>query len=82
LPLASRKIFLDNNRDYTEIYRILTGIARDTESGDVSPIIIIGHPYPETVRAIKDANKMLREKGVVIVPASQLIKDKARNSSS
>ncbi len=82
LPLASRKIFLDNNRDYKEIYKILAGIARDTEGGDVSPIIIIGHPHPETIRAIKDGTKMLREKGVVIVPASKLIKDNARQGSS
>ena len=74
LPLASRKIFLDNNRDYKEIYKILAEIARDTEAGDVSPIIIIGHPHPETIRAIKDATKILREKGVVIVPVSKLIK--------
>ncbi len=74
LPLASRKIFLDNNRDYKEIYKILAGIARDTEAGDVSPTIIIGHPHPGTIRAIKEANTMLREKGIVIVPASKLIK--------
>ena len=78
LPLASRKIFLDNNRDYKEIYKILAGIAKDTEAGDVSPIIIIGHPHPETIRAIKDATRMLREKGVVIIPVSRLINDKAR----
>lgn len=82
LPLASRKIFLDNNRDYKEIYKILTGIARDTGAGDVYPLIIIGHPHPETIRAIKDAVKMLREKGVVIVPASKIIKDKVRQESS
>lgn len=74
LPLASRKIFLDNNRNYNEIYKILTGVARDTESGNLAPIIIIGHPHPETIRAIKDANKILREKGVVIVPVSKLVK--------
>ena len=74
LPLASRKIFLDNNRDYKDIYKILAGIARDTEAGDVSPIIIIGHPHPGTIRAIKEASTMLREKGIVIVPASKLIK--------
>jgi uncharacterized protein len=82
LPLASRRIFLDNNRDYKEIYKILAGIARDTQAGDVSPIIVIGHPHPETIRAIKDATKMLRENGVVIVPVSQLIKDKVRRGSS
>ncbi len=74
LPMAARKIFLDNNRDYKAIYKILAGVARDTEAGDVSPIIIIGHPHPETIRAIKDATKILREKGAVIVPVSELIK--------
>jgi polysaccharide deacetylase 2 family uncharacterized protein YibQ len=75
LPLASRKIFLDNNRNYNEIYKILAGVARDTEAGDNSPIIIIGHPHPETIRAIKDANKILREKGAVVVPVSKLVKE-------
>ena len=82
LPLASRKIFLDNSRDYKETYKILTEIAQEAESGDVSPVIIIGHPYPETIRAIKDATKVLRAKGVIIVPVSQLIKDKAPQGSS
>lgn len=82
LPLASRQVFLDNKRDYREIYKILAGIARDTENGDLSSIIIIGHPHPETIRAIKDATKLLREKGVAIVPVSKLIKDKGRQGSS
>jgi uncharacterized protein len=82
LPMASRQVFLDNKRDYKEIYKILAGIARDTERGDVSPIIVIGHPHPETIRAIKDGAKLLREKGAVIVPASKVIKDKARQGSS
>ena len=75
LPLAPRKIFLDNNRNYNEIYKILAGVARDTEAWDSSPIIIIGHPHPETIRAIKDANKILREKGAVVVPVSKLVKE-------
>lgn len=82
LPLASRKIFLDNNRDYKEIYKILISIARDTQAGDVSPIIIIGHPHPETIRAIKDAVNILREKGVSIVPVSKLVKHKAYQGTS
>lgn len=82
LPLASRKIFLDNTRNYKEIYKILAGIARDTQAGDVSPIIIIGHPHPETIRAIKDAILLLREKGVSIIPVSELIRANARHGSS
>jgi polysaccharide deacetylase 2 family uncharacterized protein YibQ len=71
LKVAERKIFIDNNRNYNEIYNNLVNVA---QSEDVSPKIIIGHPYPETVRALKDAVKVLREKGVTIVPVSQIIK--------
>ncbi|MEN6376192.1 MAG: divergent polysaccharide deacetylase family protein [Smithella sp.] len=74
LTIASRRIFLDNNRNYNEIYKILIKIARDTETGNITPIIIIGHPHPETIRAIRDANKILREKGVVVVPVSKLVR--------
>jgi uncharacterized protein len=82
LPVASRKIFLDNNRDYDEIYKKLMEVARDTGAGNSTPIIIIGHPYPETIRAIKDAASILRSKGVQVVPASRLIKEKAASGSS
>jgi len=75
LPVAARKIFLDNNRDYNEIYNNLLNISKN--NGDVSPLIVIGHPYPETIRAIKDATRVLREKGILIVPVSQIIKAKA-----
>ncbi|MFZ3105718.1 MAG: divergent polysaccharide deacetylase family protein, partial [Smithella sp.] len=44
LPVAARKIFLDNNRDYNEIYNILINVAK--KNGDDAPVIIIGHPYP------------------------------------
>ena len=75
LPVAARKIFLDNNRDYNEIYNNLINLSKN--NGDVSPLIVIGHPHPETIRAIKDATRVLREKGILIVPVSQIIKAKA-----
>jgi len=71
LPVAARKIFLDNNRDYNEIYNNVINVAK--KDGDVSPVILIGHPYPETIRAVSDAIKVLREKGVSIVPVSQIV---------
>jgi len=76
LPVAARKIFLDNSRDYNEIYNSLINI--DKKDGDVSPLIIIGHPHPETIRAISDAVKVLREKKVSIVPVSQIIIKKSK----
>ncbi|MBN1365112.1 MAG: divergent polysaccharide deacetylase family protein [Syntrophaceae bacterium] len=76
LNIAERKIFIDNNRNYNEIYDNLINV---TKSNDDSPVIIIGHPYPETVRALKDAVEVMRAKGISIVPASRIIKE-ARNS--
>jgi uncharacterized protein len=74
LPLAARKIFLDNSRDYNEIYNNVINVAQ--KDGDVSPVILIGHPHPETIRAISDAVKVLQEKRVSIVPASQIVRKK------
>ena len=74
LPVAARKIFLDNNRDYNEIYNILINVAQ--KNGDDSPVIIIGHPYPETIKAVSDAVKVLKEKEITIVPVSRIIKNK------
>jgi uncharacterized protein len=70
IQIAGRKIFIDNKHDYSKIYHILINVAKD---GDVAPEIIIGHPHPETIRAIKDATKVLRDKGISIVPASKII---------
>lgn len=70
LPIASRKIFLDNSRDYNEIYNTLMNVTHN----HASSLILIGHPYPETIRAISDASKVLREKGIEIVPVSEIIK--------
>lgn len=75
LKVASRKIFLDNERNYSKIYQILMDAA-EAPAGH-APLIIIGHPYPETIRAIRDANKAFREKGVSIVPVSKLLQSPA-----
>lgn len=80
MQMASRKVFLDNDRDYNEIYKKLLEVTQN--SSDVSPVIIIGHPYPETIRAIKDASRVLREKGILVVPVSKLIKGKSFSGSS
>ena len=80
LNVASRKIFLDNDRDYSKIYQILMEVA-EAPNGN-SPLIVIGHPYPETIRAIRDADKVFREKGVSIIPVSKLMKKKTSDGAS
>ncbi len=80
LTVASRRVFLDNDRDYSKIYRILMDVARTPDGG--APLIVIGHPYPETIRALRDANKIFQEKGVSIIPASKLLKKNASQDAS
>lgn len=73
LPMSERKIFIDNDRDYKKIYNNLINISK---ANDNTPVILIGHPYPETILAIKDATKVLREQGISIVPVSKIIAGK------
>jgi len=80
LTVASRKIFLDNERDYHKIYQILIQVA-DAPAGN-TPWIVIGHPYPETIQAIRDACKVYQEKGVTIIPVSKLIKKQTSDGAS
>lgn len=80
LTVASRRIFLDNERDYDKIYRILMDVA-DAPAGN-GPVIVIGHPYPETIRALRDASRIFQEKGVSILPASKLLKRNAADGAS
>jgi hypothetical protein len=80
LSIASRKVFLDNERDYSKIYRILLDAALAPAGS--APVIMIGHPYPETIRALRDASIVFREKGVSIIPASQLLKKNATRGAS
>ena len=80
MTVASRKVFLDNDRDYSKIYQILMDVA-EAPAGS-APLIVIGHPYPETIRAIRDASKVFREKGVSIIPVSKLMKKKTSEGAS
>ncbi len=80
LTVASRTVFLDNDRNYSKIYQILVDVA-EAPAGNAMPIVI-GHPYPETIRALKDAHKVFQEKGVSIIPVSKLIKKKTTENAS
>jgi polysaccharide deacetylase 2 family uncharacterized protein YibQ len=71
VPSASRDVFLDDDRDpraiRRQLARLLT-IARTTGKG-----VAIGHPYPETLRVLKQIIPHLHEYGVRLVPMSVLI---------
>lgn len=71
LPAAARDLFLDNQRDPVSIGRQLDKlIAQAQRTGQA---IAIGHPYPETIAALRVALPRFEHAGVRLVPASRLI---------
>ncbi len=58
IRFLSRSAFIDNGADSEETYQILTRTIDDGRQNRRHGRILIGHPYPSTVRALK---RLLRE---------------------
>ncbi len=71
IPTAKRHVFLDNNVDQVHISEQLHRLAR--MASQQGHAIGIGHPYPETLLALKRTLPVLRQAGVRIVPISRLV---------
>ncbi|MDZ7713220.1 MAG: divergent polysaccharide deacetylase family protein [Rhodovibrio sp.] len=71
---ATRDVFLDNQRDLAAIRAQLAEaerIAKETGSA-----VAIGHPYDETIQALKAWLPTLGDKNIALVPISALAKDR------
>ncbi len=68
---AERSVFLDNKRDVEYIRERLTELIEVANRKGEG--IAIGHPYPETIRAIEEMAPLFREKGVEVVRLSELV---------
>jgi hypothetical protein len=51
VPFASREVFIDHAVDRDRVFRNLGGLLQ--KKGRRQSILVIGHPYPETVQALK-----------------------------
>ena len=71
LRAAGRDIFLDNDQDVklicNQIQKLVNVAVRHGSA------VAIGHPYPSTIEALKQALPDLRAKGVEVVPVSELV---------
>lgn len=74
IPVINRDVFLDNNNDVDYIMGQLAELERTAKKNGNS--VGIGHPYPETVSALKRWIPTLKEKGITIVPISQTVREK------
>ncbi|MBF0142367.1 MAG: divergent polysaccharide deacetylase family protein [Magnetococcales bacterium] len=72
VPWAVRQVFLDNVANEGAIGRQLTLLER--EARHRGGAIGIGHPYRATLRSLERWLPGLRERGLVLVPVSQLLR--------
>jgi polysaccharide deacetylase 2 family uncharacterized protein YibQ len=68
---ADRNVFLDNTRDVEYIKRQLREAVRHAQRRGRA--IAIGHPYPETIRALKESVPALASQGIDVVGVSEII---------
>ena len=80
LRFLSRDVFIDNNQDYTFILDTLNHLSEKKDPQNKDPFLIIGHPYPSTIEALKKAIPHLKAKGIDIVPVSEMIDIAARKN--
>jgi polysaccharide deacetylase 2 family uncharacterized protein YibQ len=69
---TERAVFIDHHRGYTAALTNLTQPHRsDWEKG--KPLLLIGHPHDETIRALREAQSHWREEEVQVIPVSAFI---------
>ncbi len=74
IPVTNRDVFLDNVREEGYILNQLAELERVAKANGSA--LAIGHPYPQTVRALKQWIPTLAEKGITIVPISQSVAER------
>lgn len=70
--VTNRDVFLDNVREEGYIMGQLAELERAAKSNGSA--IAIGHPYPQTVSALKEWIPTLEEKGITVIPISQSVR--------
>jgi len=70
---AARDVFIDHAPGYAAALRNLTGAFRQGRRNG-APVLMIGHPHMETVRAIRDALPFWQKEGVKVIPVSACLR--------
>jgi len=73
VPFLARKVFIDNDQNYQASLENLTRRLQDPGTQGTGPILFIGHPYPSTISAIRNAVPAMRARGIEIVPISKIV---------
>lgn len=76
LPAAQRDVFLDNERDVNAITAQIEELYK--KAARRGHAVGIGHPYPETLEALRRALPGLRQRGARVVPVTALLVEEGR----
>jgi len=80
VPSMQRDIFLDHDPDINSIRKqFLRLISRAHNKGTA---LAIGHPYPNTVKVLREMLPQLEKMGVRLVPLSELLKFKSKRQKT
>lgn len=71
MPVAGRDVFLDNERDKGKIETQIATLVRLARKHGYA--IGIGHPYPETIAALKETLPGISGEGVEVAPVTELL---------
>ena len=72
IPYLTRDVFLDNEQRWQYIHgQFKQALKLAVQQGHA---VLIGHPYPETVRYLSEALPILDQLGIRLVTASELLK--------
>jgi polysaccharide deacetylase 2 family uncharacterized protein YibQ len=72
VKFASRQVFIDNEQNHDAIIRKFNFLIRTKSQW--KNLVLIGHPHPATLTALKEAIPILRSEGIEIVPVSNMVK--------
>jgi uncharacterized protein len=68
IRFAARKTFIDNDKNIDATMQNLLGNWEKKNSR----LVMIGHPYPSTIAALKEAVPLLKARGILIVPPAEM----------
>lgn len=77
IPVTNRDVFLDNEQDLNYILGQLDELERVAKREGNA--LAIGHPYSQTVAALRLWIPTLAAKGITIIPISQTVREKYSN---
>lgn len=72
VPYISRDVFLDNEKNYDKIMKQFAAAERIAQKRGYA--VAIGHPYKQTLQALKDWEKAADKHNIEIVPLSYLVR--------